>query len=131
MVDSRVRKTKFGFYVETVMKVYEGEEAKARKLEFAKDLYEMSLNFASDEISVIALTERFVAAKIESLINRDYLYVGLVVLTCLLYMTIHTGSLFLSTTSLLNVFMSIPICLVLYKSVFQVNYFSSSSIDGR
>jgi len=40
-------------------------------------------------------------------------------------MTIHTGSLFLSFVSLINVFMSVPMTLVIYTYVVGVYYFSS------
>lgn len=51
-------------------------------------------------------------------------------LACLAYIIIHTRSLFLGVFSLLNVCMSIPITLVLYKLVFGIHYFSNIQISA-
>lgn len=51
--------------------------------------------------------------------------VGYVLIACLTYMTFHTGSLFLGFVSLINVFMSVPVALVIYSYIIGVPYFSS------
>ena len=49
----------------------------------------------------------------------------MVLISCIVYMSIHTQSLFLGFISLLNIFMSIPITLCIYTYIFQVKYFST------
>jgi predicted RND superfamily exporter protein len=53
------------------------------------------------------------------------MYLYFVMVACLLYMIIHTRSLFLAIVSLLNILMSIPIALCIYTYIFRVTYFSS------
>ena len=60
-----------------------------------------------------------------ALVNQDYVYVGLVIVTCLVYMTFHMKSFFLAALSLFNVVMSLPVALIIYRFAFGVTYFSS------
>ena len=62
------------------------------------------------------------------LVNADFIYVGMVIIACLIYMTFHMKSFFLASLSLLNVVMTLPVGLVLYRFVFGVTYFSSIHI---
>lgn len=126
VLDTRVRQTKFGFYQETVLKVYEGKEKLERKNNFARASYYMSQNdFKSDTIVATALSRNFLFDLSNDLIKNDVSLVGLVILVNWLYLTFHMKSFFLSLASLINIFMSIPIGLVIYKMIFKVNYFTT------
>jgi predicted RND superfamily exporter protein len=63
------------------------------------------------------------------LINKDILNVGFVLLACQIYMIIHTRSLFLAVYSLLNMFMSVPITLYIYRVWLGVTYFASLHVS--
>ena len=52
-------------------------------------------------------------------------FVGFVLVTALIYMSIHLRSIILAIFSLVNLMMSIPIALCIYRLVLQVDYFSS------
>ena len=57
--DSRVRKTLFGFYQETILRTYDDIDKISRKYEFGKMAYELSQSFESENLEVIAYTGRF------------------------------------------------------------------------
>ena len=42
----------------------------------------------------------------------------------ILYMTIHMKSFFLAFTSIINLFFAVPITLVIYTYILQIDYFS-------
>ena len=88
-------------------------------------MYDLSQEFKSDNLEVIAFTWRFRNRETTRLVNADFKNVRFVLLACLCYMTIHTGSFFLALVSLLNVFMSVPLTLVVYTYILGVTYFSS------
>ena len=100
------------------MHVYDDQEKDIRKINFGKHAYELSQKFESDDMEIIAYTGRFRQQFAKELVNSDMGKVGMVLAACLIYMTFHTRSFFLAFTSILNVFMSVPICLVLYKELF-------------
>ena len=83
----------------------------------------------SDLLEVVAFTWYFQSKETMRLVYEDFLYVGLVIVACLLYMTFHMQSLFLASVSLFNVVMSLPVTLVIYRYVFGVTYFSSIHIS--
>lgn len=58
-------------------------------------------------------------------INSDVKFVVFVLIACFIYMAIHLRSIFLATFSLINLMMSIPIALCIYKLILRVDYFSS------
>jgi len=62
------------------------------------------------------------------LVNADFIYVGMVIVACLIYMTFHMKSFILASLSLFNIVMSLPVALVIYRFVFGVTYFSSIHI---
>lgn len=68
---------------------------------------------------------RFQNTETNRLINDDIKNIGYVFVMCLAYMIFHTKSIFLATVSLLNVMMSVPISLFIYKEIFGVQYFSN------
>lgn len=61
-------------------------------------------------------------------IQADLAFALLVAVCCLLYMTLHMKSFFLGITSILNIFMSIPLSLCIYTYIFQIRYFSAVHI---
>lgn len=76
-------------------------------------------------MQVLAISSDFRAFLVNKELNEDMKIIGLVVVACVSYMIIHTGSVFLSVFSMINIFMSIPIGLFLYKQVFNISYFST------
>jgi len=87
--------------------------------------FDLAENFDAENMDLVAFTWRFRNSESYRLINADFNLIGFLLIACLGYMIIHTGSFFLSLISLLNIFMSIPVALVIYRYIFQVTYFSS------
>ena len=53
-------------------------------------------------------------------VQSDFVLVGMVIFACLIYMCLHMGSLFLGIVSLVNITMTVPICICIYKYIFQI-----------
>jgi predicted RND superfamily exporter protein len=123
--DSVIRFSSRGFWEEIKGYQYLNDELKSQRMKLGKTVFKASEDFESDGMEVIAFTWRFRNNETKKLINEDFMFVGLVFIACLAYMTFHTGSLYISTLSLLNIFLSIPITLVIYTYVIGVTYFSS------
>lgn len=45
--------------------------------------------------------------------------------TCFVFLMLYTQSAFLASVSILNVIMSIPVTLYIYKRILRIDYFSS------
>ena len=106
------------------------EEHDALRKSFAQFVFDESLKFKSDNLETISFTWRFQNRETGRLIDEDIKNVGFVFVACLIYMIFHTRSVFLAVYSLLNMFMSIPISMFIYKEVFGVKYFSSLHISS-
>jgi predicted RND superfamily exporter protein len=125
IADTRVRKTTFGFWEETVSKRYEGGDRDRKQLEFSKAIYDLSLSFESEHVEVVAFSDRFRREETAAVIHSDAKYIAFVLLACFTYLSFHTKSTFLGLVSLINILMSIPVCLVIYNYVLRITYFSS------
>ena len=123
--ESRIRETRFGFWEEVKTKTYKDEELEEQRLKFGRMVYDYGENFSADDLDVVAFTWNFRDLETQTAINSDFKFVGALLIACFLYMTFHTGSIFISFISMLNIFMSIPVALVIYTYVMQVTYFSS------
>ena len=62
--------------------------------------------------------------------SEDMYTVAMVIVVVYLYMAFHLGSIFLATTSIINIVMSIPISLVIYNYVFFITFFSSTHLSA-
>lgn len=51
------------------------------------------------------------------------------ILCIVAYMWFHTGSLFIASLSLLNVFMSIPLAIVIYRYILNIQYFTTLNLS--
>jgi hypothetical protein len=96
-------------------------------MSWGRNALDSSIKFSdeSDNLDIIAFSWYFQSSETMDLVNQDFIYVALVIATCLLYMTFHMESLYLASSSLFNVVMSLPVALVIYRFVFGVTYFSS------
>ena len=125
IIDTTVVFNQRGYYEELVSKIYAGERLDEMRMNLGSNAYELSKQFESDELEVIAFTWRYRDSQTQEYINSDFKFIGFVILACFAYMIFHTYSVALSFISLLNVFMSIPVSLVIYKHIFGIEYFSS------
>lgn len=123
--ETRVRETRFGFWEETIIKDFDGEERDAVRLQLAQYAYDLGINWESDNLQVLALSSNLRKHVLDRAIADDMKFLVLVVVACLTYMAIHLRSLFLATLNLLNIFMSVPLSLVAYRYIFQITYFST------
>lgn len=126
--DSEIKKNSLGFYEEVVSKRYEGDEMYDKMEEMARKAMNIAWNFDSDEIEVVATSNRFTNNETKRLLFEDMKYVGIVVCFCIAYMTFHSGSFFIAVCSLINVTMSIPVAMVIFNLVLRVSYFASLHI---
>lgn len=62
--------------------------------------------------------------------SEDMYTVAMVIVVVYLYMAFHLGSIFLATTSVINIVMSIPISLIIYNYVFFISFFSSTHLSA-
>lgn len=92
-------------------------------------MFEKAINFQSDQVEVIAMSPRFHADETARLMNEDFNKTGQVFILCLIYMILHTRSIFLAVVSLVNVVMCVPISLFIYSEVFKIDYFSSMHLS--
>lgn len=122
--DSIIVKTQ-NSYEENIVAKFSGHALDHIKLKFAQNAFELSQQFKSDSIEVIAMSWRFREQQVQQYLNSDLQYIGYVVLTCFLYMIFHLRSLYFSILSLLNIAFSVPISMLIYRHVFEITYFSS------
>lgn len=55
-----------------------------------------------------------------NVVNKDFIWAFLSILSVWIYMLIHTQSVFLSLVGIFEVFMSFPVALFFYSIIFQV-----------
>lgn len=61
-------------------------------------------------------------------VQSDFMWAGLSILSVWVYMLIHLGSVFLSLVGILEIFLSFPVALFFYKPVFQIDFFSEMNL---
>ena len=93
--------------------------------QFAKNVFEKSLNYDSENFEVVAFSWRYQNLMTQRFVEGDFKFVGLVIVACLFYLIFHTRSIFLGFFSLINICMSVPIALCIYSYIFQIYYFQS------
>ena len=127
MFESRIEKTEQGKWIETKTYPYTGFELEQIRFKFGKMVFEYGQKFKpkSDGLEIIAFTWNFRNKETVNVLNADFKNIGFVFIGCLAYMTIHTGSLFIAFTSLINILMSVPIALIIYRYAGHITYFSS------
>lgn len=91
--------------------------------QFTENVYRKAIKFESDQIEVIALSIKFAEEKIAKIGKKDARLLIGTLLVCWLYAWKEMG-LVLSTASILNLFMCLPVSLVIYKLVLRQEYFS-------
>jgi predicted RND superfamily exporter protein len=130
-IKTMVEKSYFGFYEEVPVGRYSDNAMHKRRMQWGQLVMQESVRFSeqSELLDVVAFTWSYQQEETMRLVYEDFLYVGLVIVACLLYMTFHMQSLFLASVSLFNVVMSLPVTLVIYRYVFGVTYFSSIHIS--
>jgi len=62
------------------------------------------------------------------LLKTDYGLAGVCLFIVFVYISIHTRSIFISFTAILSLLVSLPISLVIYKSIMGIHYFSQLHI---
>lgn len=95
------------------------------RMALAKNAYDLAYDFQSDLFEVVAFSWQYQIERTKYLVNEDFKFVGLTMVACLIYMSIHTKSFYLGLTSLLTVCMSIPISLCIYSFILRIPYFES------
>lgn len=88
-------------------------------------MFDLSQNWQSENLEVIAFSTTFRDRESNRLIQEDIKKVGFVLIACLIYTMIHLKSIFLGLISLFNMFMTVPITMLIYKKILQISYFSS------
>ena len=94
------------------------DEANAIKSSFGKNSFDKSQSFDSNLIECVAFSATVQKELTLGYANQDIVYLVNVMIAVLIYMIFHTQSLFLALASLLNIFMSLPISLCIYKYIF-------------
>jgi hypothetical protein len=84
-----------------------------------KNIYKKASGFKSDKIEVLALSYDFAKSEVERIGKRDLKNLIGMAVVCWLYTLYFMKSFLLSTLSLVNMCMSVPITLVLYRLVFR------------
>jgi len=80
--------------------------------------------FPKGDIEIIALSKKVSEHIIVSQIYKDMKLCFACLIFIWLYVTIHLKSLFLSTVSMLNIGLSIPMGLIVYKIFLKIPFFS-------
>lgn len=81
-------------------------------------MIEAAADFDSDLIEVACFNEMATRKYLESKMMGDIMISAFLMIFVISYMTFHMRSLFLSLFSMLNISMSIPISLIIYKFLF-------------
>ena len=112
-------------YEEKVTRRYNSFERKDMRMALAKNAYDLANSFKSTQFEVVAFSWQYQVERTEYLVQEDFKFVGLTMIACLIYMTVHTKSFYLGFTSLMTVCMSIPISLCIYSFICRIPYFES------
>ena len=119
--DSWVRKTAFGFYEEVKDRIYTAEDRLDQKLKLGKYVWDFGQNFdAGEDLEMVSFTWRKRLADSYSVMNSESNNLYQLIFAVIVYMWFHTGSLFIASLSLINIFMSVPIALVIYRHVLNI-----------
>ena len=79
---------------------------------------------------MIATSLNYSFKETERMMSEDIYMVAIVIVFVYLYMAWYLGSIFLATTSIINIVMSIPITLVIYNYIFFISYFGSTHMSA-
>lgn len=98
------------------------------KIEFGKQAYKLANKFKSKGLEVILLSSKLADVLMTETVYKDMSLTFACVGFIWVYMTFHLKSFFLSSMSMLNISMSIPVSLVIYKMIVGIEYFSVLNI---
>jgi predicted RND superfamily exporter protein len=128
--ESAVEQVQPGVWAEVINKTIDDEKLLEMRIEFSKYAFEKSQSFYSPHFEMVTLSQEFSEKEANVLIQRDMIFVLLVIVACLFYMMLHQKSITLGLVSLINITMSIPSTSIFYFYVYRVSYFSSINISA-
>ena len=98
-----------------------GEDRLKQKLKLGKYVWDFGQNFdPGEDLEMVSFTWRRRINDSYSVMNSESNNLYQLILAVIAYMWFHTGSLFIASLSLLNIFMSVPIALVIYRHVMNI-----------
>jgi hypothetical protein len=91
--------------------------------DFIKPIQMLFRDEASGSFEAILLNSVQIDLTFAEIFTQDFLWVGLSILLVFMYLVFHLKSLFLGWMSMINICMSFPLTVCVYKLIFQVQYY--------
>jgi hypothetical protein len=117
------------FYFSAPMKGYtsandrKSEQESKFYSDFIWPLANAFLNEGSSSLEIFMLNPVQIDKAFNEIFINDLVWIALSILLVLLYMMFHLKSVFLGVSAMINIVMSFPLTIVLYKLVFQIKYY--------
>lgn len=103
-------------------------EQEAKYAEWAEDVIESVNDLSTNSFDVTAVSYNYISSQFDSIVTRDLSFAIFAIILVMLTIWVHTTSVFLASSAILQIFLSFPLSYLIYFFVFRQAYFSALQI---